>query len=99
MNSLFLISRWMGCLALLVCLSVIAGAPAVAWAQGTSTSAAPVKAVDACPRPPVGSPVTNPPELRSSNGLLNVEFSFRTSVDVYGLTLYCYIYKEALQAP
>ena len=52
-----------------------------------------------CPRPGPGALVTPPPELRSSNGMLRVDFSLRTGVDVYGLTLYCYVYGDGVQSP
>ena len=52
-----------------------------------------------CSRPAPGASVRTPAELRSSNGALRVDFSLRTSVDVYGLTLYCYVYGDNLQSP
>jgi FtsP/CotA-like multicopper oxidase with cupredoxin domain len=52
-----------------------------------------------CPRPVPGAAVREPPELRSSNGTLRVDFSMRTSVDVYGLTLFCYVYGDGIQSP
>ena len=52
-----------------------------------------------CYRPVPGAAVRAPAELRSSNGTLQVDFSLRTSVDVYGLTLYCYAYGDNIQSP
>lgn len=52
-----------------------------------------------CSRPVPGASVRPPAELRSSNGKLKVDFSLRTSVDVYGLTLYCYVYGENIPSP
>src|SRR5215470_11778850 len=52
-----------------------------------------------CPRPVPGAWVRGPAELRSSNGSLRVDFALRTSVDVYGLTLYCYVYGDGIQSP
>ena len=52
-----------------------------------------------CPRPVPGAAVRGPAELRSSNGTLRVDFSLRTSVDVYGLTRYCYVYGDGVQSP
>ncbi len=52
-----------------------------------------------CPRPVPGALVRPPADLRSVNGVLTVDFSLRTSVDVYGLTLYCYVYGDSVQSP
>ncbi len=52
-----------------------------------------------CPRPVPGASVRGPAELRSANGVLRVDFSLRSTVDVYGLTLYCYIYGDAIESP
>jgi FtsP/CotA-like multicopper oxidase with cupredoxin domain len=38
-------------------------------------------------------------ELRSANGRLDVDFSLRTRVDIYGLTLYCYEDAKGNQSP
>src|SRR5262249_341346 len=35
----------------------------------------------------------------SSNGMLRVDFSLRSGVDIYGLTLYCYVYGDNIQSP
>ncbi|MBV8804904.1 MAG: multicopper oxidase family protein [Sinobacteraceae bacterium] len=37
--------------------------------------------------------------MRSANGVLNVELSYRASVDSAGQTHYCYVYKDGLEAP
>jgi FtsP/CotA-like multicopper oxidase with cupredoxin domain len=55
--------------------------------------------IPVCPRPSPGAAVQGPPELRSSNGVLRADFSLRTGVDVYGLTLYCYVDGNGLQSP
>ena len=52
-----------------------------------------------CPRPSPGAAVTPPADLRSSNGLLRVDFALRTVVDGYGLTLYCYVTSDGAQSP
>ena len=52
-----------------------------------------------CPRPAPGAILKAPPELRSSNGSLRVDFALRTSVDVYGVRNYCYIYGDSIQSP
>ena len=53
----------------------------------------------ACPRPMPGAPVQAPVDLRSSQGTLGVDFFFRTNVDIFGLTLYCYITGDGVQSP
>src|SRR5450432_3444437 len=53
----------------------------------------------ACYRPVPGAAVRAPAEIHSSNGTLQVDFALRTSVDVYGLTLYCYAYGDNIQSP
>jgi FtsP/CotA-like multicopper oxidase with cupredoxin domain len=52
-----------------------------------------------CPRPDPGAAVGGPAELRSLRGSLRVDFSLRTTVDVYGLTLYCYVAGDGVQSP
>ena len=56
-------------------------------------------APDACPRPPAGSAVSEPEDLHSHNGVLEVTLAFRSSVDPQGHTRYCYIYNDKSQAP
>jgi FtsP/CotA-like multicopper oxidase with cupredoxin domain len=55
--------------------------------------------VDVCTRPPLGGVVTGPADLRSSAGVLQVELSLRTFVDVYGAKDYCYLDQAMQQAP
>jgi FtsP/CotA-like multicopper oxidase with cupredoxin domain len=57
-----------------------------------------------CERPPAGGVVAPPGELHAVSEKLvskklSVAFSFQTSVDVYGLTRYCYVYGEQQEAP
>ena len=54
---------------------------------------------EVCPRPEPGSAILAPADLRSSSGTLTVEFSFRSIVDKYGNSRYCYIYQDTVQAP
>ena len=48
-----------------------------------------------CQRQAAGSAIVSPPSLYSSNGVLTVNFSFKTTVDRQGLTRYCYAYTSA----
>ena len=64
-------------------------APLSAFAQGN----------DPCPRPgPVTVP-TPPPDLFSSNGVLNASFHYYTTVDSAGRTLFCFATPDGLQSP
>ncbi len=61
--------------------------------------ACPQPAAHPCPRPHVGGVVNQPPDLYSSKGVLNVEFSFQTFTDTYGRRLYCYVASDGSEAP
>ena len=52
-----------------------------------------------CPRFHAGANVRSPDELSSVDGVLEVTFHFQTVVDQQGLTRYCYITDDGLQAP
>src|SRR5947207_2363035 len=54
---------------------------------------------DVCPRPAVGSTVSEPVDLRSSNGLLKIELEYRSSIDAQGRTRFCFLTKDGNQAP
>jgi FtsP/CotA-like multicopper oxidase with cupredoxin domain len=65
-------------------------------AQASASSAT---ADSICPRFPVGSVVSAPPELQSQNGVLEFTMQFLTVVDAQGLTRYCYVTSTGLEAP
>ncbi len=52
-----------------------------------------------CSRPGPGGLVREPADLRSSGGKLEVDFSFRSDVDIYGVTRYCYVSSDGIQSP
>lgn len=56
-----------------------------------------------CPdRPLPGSPISNPLDLYSQNGVLTVNLTLQNAVDVYGFMHYCYIYMyqgQQIEAP
>jgi FtsP/CotA-like multicopper oxidase with cupredoxin domain len=52
-----------------------------------------------CPRPPVGSIVPEPQDLRSHDGTLKVELIYRSFRDAQGRTRYCYLDMDGNQAP
>lgn len=54
---------------------------------------------DVCPRPVIGSLVPEPADLRSENGVLEVELTYTNVRDALGQTHYCYRDKSGSQAP
>ncbi len=68
---------------------VLAIAPACCFAQSSSV----------CPRFAVGSPITQPPDLFSDHGVLQVSFTYETSVDQNGNTLFCFMTADGSQSP
>src|ERR1700734_1318397 len=66
----------------------------MSWAISGSDAADQV-----CTRFPAGSVVAAPPELKSSNGTLEVTFEFQTVTDSQGLVRYCYVTNAGLEAP
>ena len=53
---------------------------------------------ESCSRPAPGSPIAQPQDVFSSNGVLNASFSFQ-SASSYGFVRYCYVYDGSLQSP
>jgi FtsP/CotA-like multicopper oxidase with cupredoxin domain len=51
-----------------------------------------------CPRPPAGSEVPEPTDLRSQNGTLEVDITYRNFLD-RGEVRYCYSYRDGREAP
>ncbi len=66
----------------------LCAAPGVAMAGG-----------GACPRPAPGSEVQRPPDLYSSNGVLNVALNYYTALDDAGQTLFCFSTPDGLESP
>src|SRR5918996_1675905 len=54
---------------------------------------------NACRRPAAGSTITDPPTIRSSNGVLIASLSFQTRTDARGRPLYCFMTPDGLQNP
>lgn len=54
---------------------------------------------ESCPRPAVGSIVTEPEDLRSRKGVLSVELDYRSSLDAQGQTRFCFVTKDGSQSP
>lgn len=72
-------------------IAVLACSPTRAMAQSAAT--------DLCPRPAAGSVVPEPADLRSENGVLEVELAYRSFTGADGETRYCYVSNEGSQAP
>lgn len=56
-------------------------------------------APDYCPHGQSGSLVADPPLLRSLNGVLEVDFSYRTSMGSNGYPKFCYLTPNDTQSP
>ncbi len=52
-----------------------------------------------CPRFEPGSVLVSPPDLFSWRGKLEVTFNYKTRVDHYGNTLYCFMTADGRQSP
>jgi FtsP/CotA-like multicopper oxidase with cupredoxin domain len=52
-----------------------------------------------CARPLVGSVVTQPTDLYSANGALNLTLDYITSTDAQGRTLYCFVTPSGIESP
>jgi FtsP/CotA-like multicopper oxidase with cupredoxin domain len=61
--------------------------------------AAEVTAQDPCFRPPPGSAVPEPTDLRSKDGVLKIDLSIRNFRDADGSTRYCYLLGDGAQSP
>jgi FtsP/CotA-like multicopper oxidase with cupredoxin domain len=55
--------------------------------------------IEACPRPPSGSAVPEPEDLRSEGGVLNVDLTLRNDLGPSGQTRYCYVDADGRQSP
>ncbi len=58
-------------------------------------------AAQTCPRPAIGSPLKDPPELRSHNGVLEVTLHFRYQQTLVGQgpPRYCYVTEDGVESP
>jgi FtsP/CotA-like multicopper oxidase with cupredoxin domain len=88
------VNRW-----ILFGIAVFAMAPLSAFGQAASpTPVAPVP--NPCtPRFAAGSVVHQPPALFSSNGVLNVRFSYQQTTDSVGRLLHCFMTDTGIQEP
>ncbi len=52
-----------------------------------------------CPRFAAGSTITAPEDLYSQQGILDVKFTYQTTTDQNGNTLYCFVASDGAQSP
>jgi FtsP/CotA-like multicopper oxidase with cupredoxin domain len=71
--------------------AVVAMAAAGAHAQATAS--------EACPRPGAGSSVAEPHDLRSTDGILRVNLTFRNELASNGQMRYCYVAADGSPSP
>jgi FtsP/CotA-like multicopper oxidase with cupredoxin domain len=74
--------------AMLIAITAFALAPICVFAQNSN-----------CPRFPVGSSITQPQDLFSEHGVLRVNFTYETTVDQYGNTLFCFMTRRGAESP
>jgi FtsP/CotA-like multicopper oxidase with cupredoxin domain len=74
-----------------ILVTVLMVSPGTLYAQGVSK--------EPCWRPTAGSVVAEPADLRSSNGILEVELTFENHAGPDGRMRYCYITSQGLQGP
>jgi FtsP/CotA-like multicopper oxidase with cupredoxin domain len=80
---------------LLVAIAILMGVGVGAAAQSSPQSLAEA----ACPRPNAGEVIPEPEDLRSENGVLKVDVSFRNDLDAGGRMRYCYVFGRGMQSP
>jgi FtsP/CotA-like multicopper oxidase with cupredoxin domain len=71
----------------------------MALSATSSLTLAQIKNPEVCPRPSTAAPIPEPEDLRSENGVLKVEFSFRSEMDAHGRMRYCYIDGNGIESP
>jgi len=71
-------------------------------ATATTVNSAPAMVMpvpNPCPRFKPGSIIHQPPALFSQNGVLSVQFTYQTTTDFAGRTLYCFMTPSGLENP
>jgi FtsP/CotA-like multicopper oxidase with cupredoxin domain len=89
-------------LCVLFCLFVLAFSQASVLAQTTTTGSTPrpvAPVPNPCSRFAAGNMVHQPPALFSSNGVLNVRFSYQQTTDPVGRLLHCFMTDTGLEEP
>jgi FtsP/CotA-like multicopper oxidase with cupredoxin domain len=70
---------------------------AAVWITATTSGYAGSASV--CPRFSAGNVVSQPQDLFSSHGVLRVHFTYETTVDEYGNTLFCFMTESRVESP
>ena len=85
----------------LTAIATVAVAPAHAESSSGQDSAlhAVPPVANPCPRLAAGSIVQNPPSLFSQHGVLTANFSYQTTTDADGKTLFCFMTPDGLENP
>jgi FtsP/CotA-like multicopper oxidase with cupredoxin domain len=71
----------------------------VNWPAAASPANAGNPLPDPCPRPPPGSVVPEPEDLRSRDGVLKAALTLRNHVELDGSMRYCYLLADGAQSP
>lgn len=71
----------------------------VATSAASSTPQTVLPVVNPCPRFAPGSVIHQPQALFSQNGVLCVQFSYQTTTDSAGRTLYCFMAPSGMENP
>src|SRR5271168_93505 len=71
----------------------------ILFALGSTAAIAQKAPNDVCARPAAGSTIAEPESLRSVNGVLKAELSYRNSLGSDGHMRYCYVSKDGSIAP
>ncbi len=79
--------------------SVLFLVTALCIASACQPLCAQVPANSECPRPPAGSIVEEPEDLRSQNGVLEAELTVSDAADANGATRYCYTDASGRESP
>lgn len=85
------------CIATAQLLSSCGGSSGSGVASSGPTPIPPVP--NPCPREAAGSVLQNPADLFSSGGVLKVNFSYQTTTDADGRTLFCFMTPDGLENP
>jgi FtsP/CotA-like multicopper oxidase with cupredoxin domain len=70
-----------------------------AWKAATGLPHAPEAPADPCERPPIGSAVPEPADVRSVDGTLKVDLTIRNHREPDGSTRYCYTLPDGRPSP
>ena len=86
------------CVIAAVCLG-LAASSLTAWLGATSLQGVPQKQQDVCARPPPGSAILEPEELRSHGGILETDLRILDQKLPDGTTRYCYLTPDGKPSP